>query len=228
MVPSIVIVDHGVGVAGLDKVAAALQRQVLEHFAAPAPVGWGAPATVRAATAAHPARESEWEIGLFVTPDQVGALGYHDMTPAGSPCSKVFPLLDDGDGVAWSRTASHEILELLADPMCSICAQGPDGQIYACEVCDPVEAFGYEIDGVDVSDWVRPSYFQPPKLVHPAGYDHLGLITKPLEILAGGYNQTFDPRSGWSMIDHGQRAARRASAAARSRSVRRRYPVRVR
>lgn len=212
MVPSIVLVDHTgtVSTDELVRVAHALQRQVLEHFAPAPPTGWGIPATVRAATVEHPAHPSEWVVGLFANADQPGALGYHDETPDGLPCAKVFPLLDAGDGVAWSVTASHEILELLADPLLGVCFQSPDGRVWAGEVCDAVEADHYEIDGVAVSNFVLPSYFQPPKNVKR--FDFLGLCTEPLQIRPGGYGQTLDPSRGWVSIDNGMRAARKATS----------------
>jgi hypothetical protein len=228
MVPSIVIVNNcpSVSTDEVVKVAAALQRQVIEHFGVSSPDGWGALGTVRAETADAPATDLEWVIGLFVEPDQAGALGYHDETPAGLPLAKVFPILDAQDGVTWSSTASHEILEMLADPMLSLCAQGPDAQIWAVEVCDAVESTGYEIDGVGVSNFVKPGYFMPPKNPGPKPYDYLGLVSAPLQILAGGYGQVWDPKAGWTMHDHGQRMGRTASLAGRGRTVRRRYPNR--
>ena len=54
---------------------------------------------------------------------------------------------------------------MLADPWINWCAQGSDGKIYALEVCDAVEAdeLGYEIDGVLVSDFITPSWFEPTR-----------------------------------------------------------------
>lgn len=222
MSPSIVVADFTgtILVEELLRVAAACQRQVIEHFAKPPPDGWGVAATVRAATVDQPARATEWLVGLFTQSDQPGALGYHDETEFGQPLAKVFPLLDAGDGVHWSVTVSHEILELLADPMLGLCFQAPDGRIWAGEVCDAVEADTYTIDGVSVSNFVLPSYFQPPK--HATTYDFMGKIIEPLEIRPGGYGQTFEPGHGWTMIDNGMRQGRRASH--RGRTVRRRDP----
>ena len=40
---------------------------------------------------------------------------------------------------------------------------GSDSKIYALEVCDAVEAdeLGYQIDGVQVSDFITPAWFEP-------------------------------------------------------------------
>lgn len=216
MSPSIVLVDYTgtIAPAELARVAAALQRQVVEHFAKAPPDGWGIPATVRAVSTTLPVHPSEWIVGLFAEPDQPGALGYHDETDSGMPLAKVFPLLDKGDGVSWSVTASHEVLELLADPMIGLCFQAPDGRVWAGEVCDAVENDHYTIDGVEVSNFVLPSYFQPPKAKVP--YDFLGKIVSPLEIRPGGYGQVLDPAAGWTMINNGMRAARVASHRSRT------------
>ena len=78
---------------------------------------------------------------------------------------------------SWTVTLSHELLEMLADPWINWCAQGDDGKIYALEVCDAVEAdrMGYEIDGVLVSDFITPSWFEP---THADRVDFKGRIVK--------------------------------------------------
>lgn len=228
MVPSVVIVDHGTGMhpSEIALVALALQHQVLVDFSAPPPEGWGIAVTVRAETADKPIRDSEWMLGLFVDVDQPGALGYHDLTKAGRPMSKIFPLLDAQDRRSWSQTASHELLEMLVDPMLALCFQAPDGSIWAGEVCDAVEDVGYKIDSVMVSNFVLPSYFQLHSAPAGTKLDHLGMVTSPLQILPGGYGQTFTAAGGWTMHDLGQRQGRQLAAHARSRTIRRRYPVR--
>ena len=71
-----------------------------------------------------------------------------------------------------SITLSHELLEMLVDPAGDRVIQAADldpysgGQQvkYLVEVCDPVAAYSYEIDGVAVSDFVlRPSTTRPPR-----------------------------------------------------------------
>jgi hypothetical protein len=94
---------------------------------------------------------------------------------------------------------SHELLEMLADPWINWCAQGSDGKIYALEVCDAVEAdrLGYEIDGVLVSDFVTPSWFEPT----PADrIDFKQRIGKSLELAAGGYISVLNAGGQWKQI----------------------------
>jgi len=193
----IVNVDTHVTHADIVRAAAALQRQVLEHFY---PV-WGVDATVRAATPQDPARDDEWRLELRKVPTIEGALGFHDTTDAGLPCLFTFPELDAQDGVAWTVTASHEILEALADPWLRRGAQDDQGTWWATEVCDPVEQDTYTIDDVLVSNFQYPAWQEPPP--KPDGhtrYDHLGLCKGPWEVRAGGYAQKYDPAKGWVQV----------------------------
>jgi hypothetical protein len=61
-------------------------------------------------------RDGEWLLSFFDTSDEAGALGYHDLSPAGTPLGKVFAKTDLMYGSLVSVTASHELLEMLADP----------------------------------------------------------------------------------------------------------------
>jgi hypothetical protein len=193
----IVNVDTHVLHAEIVRAAAALQRQVLEHFY---PV-WGVDATVRAATPEDPQRDDEWVLELRKVPTIEGALGFHDTTEAGLPRLFDFPELDAQDGVSWTVTASHEILEALADPWLRRGAQDDQGIWWATEVCDPVEADTYEIDGVLVSNFEYPAWQEPPpKSNASTRYDHLGLCNGPWEVRDGGYAQKYDERQGWIQV----------------------------
>lgn len=204
--PHIVIVNHpgsGADDSALPKIAAALQRQAQEHFAPfynlTCTVGVSTPAASRLPVTTP----SDWQIGLFKDADQPGALGYHDTTPAGLPLAKVFPLLDAEDGPdGLSITLSHELLEMLADPWLTKCVQSSvDGKFWAYEVCDAVEADKYEIDGVPVSNFVTPAYFEPPSSRAGVKFDYLGLVRKPFEVRKGGYGQWHSASGGWHQLD---------------------------
>ena len=205
--PSIVIVDYDVGIPRTELVivARALQKQANQHFAQPPPHGYGIGCTVRVASKRSPPKEHEWLMGLFKDADQPGAFGYHDETSSGMPLMRIFPLLAPNE--PWSITASHELLETLADPNICRCAQGPDGRIWAYEVCDGVEADSYEIDGVRVSNFGLPPYFEPPPVLTGVRFDYMGLCTHPYETRKGGYNQYWDGR-GWHQVQNFQRHAR--------------------
>lgn len=207
--PSICLVDH----TGrfhedeLNKVALALLNQVNHDVSPPPPVGYGLSAFIHAAKTPQP---FEWELGLFTSPDQPGALGYHDQTPHGQPLMKVFPFLEPSK--PWSAIASHEVLECLVDPNLCKAAQSPgDGRFWAYEVCDAVEEDGYEINGVAVSNFVLPPYFEQPPDLHKVRFDFLGLVKKPLELRPGGYNQFFEPGKGWQQVMADRQSGYRAA-----------------
>src|SRR5262249_39340716 len=132
-------------------------------------------------------------------PDQAGVLGYHEMTSEGTPLGKVFAKLDISNGTSWTVTLSHELLEMLADPWTNWCAVGSDGKIFALEVADPMEAdeLGYEIDGIRVSDFVTPAWFEPTQADRLDFRQHL---SRQLELARGGYISVLDPKKGWTQI----------------------------
>lgn len=196
LAPSIVIVDVDAGVAHAEqaRVAAALTRQVLEHFAPE----WGVMATVRAATPDKPPRPGEWRLELRKTPTIDDALGYHDRQSDGTPVLFVFPPLCAECNVAWSSCASHEILEALADPGLHRVEQLNDGRIAALEVCDQVEGDTYEIDGVAVSNFNTEDNYAPPDAA--GRFDYLGKCTAAFEVRPGGYAQVYSSDKGWTQI----------------------------
>jgi hypothetical protein len=140
-----------------------------------------------------------WQVVITDDPDQAGALGYHEMTSAGTPLGKVFAALDIDTGSWWTVTASHELLEMLADPWINWCAESPDGKLFALEVCDAVEAdsLGYEIDGVMLSDFITPSWFEPTEADR---FDFMKRVSKQLELAPGGYISVLDPSKGWTQL----------------------------
>ena len=182
---NIAIINHS-SLVGRDDVArcvAALQTQVSRDFA---PL-WGIDAEVRVAE--EPADEQE---PLYILEDtaQADALGFHARTTADRPCSFVFvrPCLEVGD--SWQATASHELLEMLADPLVNLAAEGVHrGQpaLFALEVCDPVENDEYEIAGVAVSNFVLPTWFVAGPLPDDALVDFLGRLTDPFTLSPAGY-----------------------------------------
>jgi hypothetical protein len=140
-----------------------------------------------------------WQIVLTDNPDQAGALGYHEMTSQGTPLGKVFAGLDIQSGSSWTVTLSHELLEMLGDPWINWCAEGTDGKIYALEVCDAVEAdeLGYQINGVLVSDFITPSWFEPTRADR---MDFKRRLSKSMELARGGYVSVLDLATGWTQI----------------------------
>jgi hypothetical protein len=172
----------------------ALQRQVdLDVYGY-----WGVTCTLQFWPKTDAMVEGWWQIVIVDDPDQAGALGYHEMTIHGGPLGKVFAKLDIVNGLSWTVTLSHELLEMLVDPWINYCAQGSDGKIYALEICDPVEAdgYGYLIDGVQVSDFLTPAWFEP---TWNDRYDFKNRTSHPLEIMKDGYISVLGS-TGWEQI----------------------------
>jgi hypothetical protein len=98
--------------AEVQAVVPALQVQVHNDFA-PA---WGIDADLSfVGTGGQPA-PGAWWLAIMDNSDQQDALGYHETTNEGLPMGKVFAASDQQDGLSWTVTASHELLEMLADP----------------------------------------------------------------------------------------------------------------
>jgi len=170
-------VDLGVP---LDKLTATLQKCFDQHFL---PV-WGYPVKLYNTKVAKP---TDWQFIYFDDADTAGALGYHDLTTKGQPISKVFVKTTLASKELVSVTACHELFEMVIDPIANLWAEAEDGTEYAYEMSDPVEEDTFLVDGIEMSNFVYPTWFEPFK--HPAGtkYDHLGLLKKPFSMTKGGY-----------------------------------------
>jgi hypothetical protein len=173
---------------------AALQKQVSNDFA-PA---WGIDAKLLFIATGETPPADHWWLSILDNTDRALVLGHHELTPEGLPIGKVFARTDKRFGLKWTVTASHELLEMLADPDANLTVfvhpQPGVGTLYAYEVCDPCEddADAYQIDGIDVCDFVYPAYFES---FHAPGrkYDHLGKLDAPLPtVLKGGYVTAYD------------------------------------
>ena len=201
---AIVNVSTVVTDADFKKVIPALQKQVTRDFA-PA---WGFDADLRILPANGALAANEWLLAILDDSDQAGALGYHDVTKQGRPLGKVFAKTDKQFGEQWSATASHELLEMLADPNINLTVfeedTGAAGRLYAYEVCDACEAeqFSYKIDGVLLSDFVFPSWFESFRKAGSTQFDFTKGIKKPFELLKGGYIGVYDIGSGagWQQL----------------------------
>lgn len=116
------------------------------------------------------------------TIDVQDALGYHDEDENGNPYIRVADL----PGYDWRTTASHECLELAKDSSANLWAQAGSRQLVAYELADPVEGDTYEIDGVPMSNFVLPAWFDP-RASAGSRLDFLGKLSQPLTMTAGGY-----------------------------------------
>jgi len=190
--------------AEIRPVVEALQKQVTNDFR-PA---WGIDAKLSFIPHGAAPPEGTWWLSILDDSDQAGALGYHDLTPDALPLGKVFAGTDLKYGYTWTVTASHELLEMLADPNINLTVLVPNGQtagtLYAYEVCDACEAddCGYEIGGVLVSDFVYPSWFEDFRMKGSTQFDQTSNMDEPLQLIGGGYIGAFDINSGtgWHQI----------------------------
>ena len=184
-------------------VAAALNKQVTRDFG---PI-WDVDATVSAFDFLESVPVDYWPVIIRDDINQPGAAGYHT-DDNGQP----FSLVQADD--SWALTASHETLEMLADPFGSRTIAGspppnspdPAGSLervlYLVEVCDPCESdqFAYTSNGVTVSDFITPHYYDPDGSA-AAQYSFSGNITAPHTVLEGGYVSFGNPvDNNWYQI----------------------------
>jgi hypothetical protein len=177
----------------LDALIAAMQAYVDQHVA---PV-WGTPAKLVRSTGFV---KHAWAVVFLDDADQPGALAYHDLTPTGLPLSKVFvkTTIENGDKV--SVSASHELVEMLVDPAINMMTTGPDPKImYAYESADPVESLSFDVDGIAMSDFVYPAYFEVFRKPGSSQFDHLKKVKRPFQVLSGGYQIIFK-NGKWSQV----------------------------
>lgn len=131
--------------------------------------------------------------------DQAGALGYHDLQTSGQPIGKVFAKTTKDYGGQWTVTFSHELLEMIADPYINLMAMNDLlGRFYAYEVCDAVEddTLGYMINGIMVSDFVKPHWFDEHAPPVAGAFSFRGHVGAPFELATGGYISYLDLSDG--------------------------------
>ncbi len=132
--------------------------------------------------------------------DEPDALAYHDLTPDGLPEAKVFVKTTLADHELVSVSASHELVEMLVDPAINLMTTGPNPKVvYAYESADPVEALSFEVEGIPMSDFIYPAYFEDFHKPRSVKFDHLDKVNKPFQILSGGYQVIFK-NGKWSQV----------------------------
>lgn len=204
--PSIVIRNQSqfVSLAEATAATAALLQQVNTQFALPPPAGWGIGLrSLRVEGPSAPAAPGEWVL-LLSDATTAPALGEHDNAVAGDPLLYVFPALDRLDGIPWTVSASHEILETLVDAQGSLAAVGADGLVRALEVCDAVEQDVYEVGGVLVSNFMLPAWFEPSG----GHFDFLSHVGAAGALLPGGYIDLYEGGQ-WIERTNGEKRAGR-------------------
>jgi hypothetical protein len=177
--------------SALSIVAAAMQKQVTRDLG---PI-WNIQASVDAFSRLEDVPLGYWQVIISDT-IPFNAQGIHLNRDNGQP----FALVKFSD--EWSLTVSHEVLEMLVDPSGNrtVATNSPkpdQGRVLILvEVSDPSEAavFGYTVNGVLVSDFYTPQFFDP---VTASGvrYSFTGALTAPGEVRDGGYISWWDPQT---------------------------------
>jgi len=205
--PKIAVFNKATTPLGVDlnKLIAAMQIYI-DKFIVPV---WATPAKLVKSTGFI---KGAWAMVFLDDADTEGALAYHDLTPDGLPISKVFvrTTLKNGDLV--SVSASHELVEMLVDPAINLMSTGPDEKaVYAYESADPVEDLTFNVNGIPMSDFVYPAYFETFHKPGSVQFDQLNKVKKPFQILKGGYQIIFKGGK-WSQV-YGSKAKAKAFAA---------------
>ncbi|HTA22368.1 MAG TPA: hypothetical protein VK763_02460 [Terriglobales bacterium] len=186
-VPTIACFNKATVALGVDFDALIAAMQVyIDTYVVPV---WGTPAKLIKTTDFQP---GAWAMVFLDNADQPGALAYHDLTPDGLPQALVFVKTTLDDKQLVSVSASHELVEMLVDPAINMMTTGPDRKlIYAYESADPVEELSFAVNGIEMSDFVYPSFFEAFRKPGSAQFDQLNKVSKPFQILSGGYQIIF-------------------------------------
>jgi len=135
-----------------------------------------------------------WDSGHNLHVDTDGIPTAHIFTQVSALAKETLPWL------TWHSALSHEALEMIADPYLNTLVRGPhpgsSRQVFHYrEVCDPVQAQSYEIDGVTVSDFVLPHYYNSDGETGGRN-DFLGTGLKAFRWNEDGEIGFFDPKLG--------------------------------
>lgn len=187
---------------------AAQNTQLQRDFA---PI-WNTVAKIIQVTSLKSLAGTEWPLYLR---DHTGAddLGNHAVT-SNTPYGVIGVADCALDGSSWTVDASHEVLEMLIDPLVTTYCVASDGWTYTKEVCDAVQddRYGYRIDGVLMSAFVRPAWFDLTTQQHECViFPNNVSVSCPFQLGKGGYIQRIKPGDpSWSMVTPlGERLTRR-------------------
>jgi len=183
-------VDLGVDFAAL---IAAMQVFVDKHVA---PV-WGTRAKLVKSKGFLPGK---WAMVFLDDADHAHSLAYHDLTPDGFPQAKVFVKTTLKNKELVSVSATHELVEMLVDPAINLVTMPLHSKVvYGYESADPVEELTFRVNGIPMTNFVYPTYFESFHKPGSVRFDHLNQIKKPFEIHHGGYLGVYQ-NGKWSQI----------------------------
>lgn len=187
--------DSQVSVEELLPITAAIQVQVQRDLG-PA---WGVEASVYACPSLEQVPPGAWPV-IVTNRRRLRVDGFH-FVMSGMPFGVV-----GNDPKKLSMGLSHEIAEMLVDPSGQRTIAGPALQPvgapsrgagpgatpdattvdYFVEVCDVCEDNDYDINGIRVSDFVLPGYYDHDR-ARFQGYSFTGDVTAPRQVLESGY-----------------------------------------
>ena len=77
-------------------------------------------------------------------------VAYHTLTAEGLPQVKIAVVNAKQTGWEWTMAASHDLMEMLANPMLNLTVfvpaeNGTTGKLYVREICDPVSSPEYSL-----------------------------------------------------------------------------------
>jgi hypothetical protein len=163
---------------------------MLQRYAELITPAWGVSAHIVAGTHPNP---RTWNLG-FVDVDENfggGVLAYHGFDGRLPLAFIDVPACLAADGNV-TEGATHELAEMMVNPNCGYWADAasfnPSGglsqELLALEIADPVEGYAFALDGLKVSDFVFPAYFE---LWRDGRIDYAGAIASPQQVGQGGY-----------------------------------------
>ena len=180
------------------KISAALQKQISRDYS---PI-WNVIATIDSFAILDDVPTGYWPIIIMDDIGFAGAAGIH-LDSNNQPYALVQA------GANTPLTCSHECLEMLTDPfgnrlVASDSIKPGQGRVnYLVEVCDPSEAikYGYSVNGMLLSDFYTPSYFNPTPNT-AVQYSFTGALKAPKQVLPGGYLSWMIPETGvwWQAV----------------------------
>lgn len=177
----------------VQRICEAIDRQMVEHHY-PA---WGRTTRVTAFESLDKIPIGFWPAVIKDDIGEPGASGFHSDNN-NQPFIEVQFTGDDT-----SVSLSHECLEIAPDPFGNrlIVANLPSiGECHVlCEIGDPCERQTYEIDGVKVSDFILPEWYDAEK-TDGVKYTYLNSIDWPCTINEGGYCSFIDTDGQWGQI----------------------------
>lgn len=183
----------------------ALQTQVHRDFA---PI-WGIDAELTLVEKGAEPGPGSWWLVMEDSSDYPGVVAYHTLTSEGLPQVKISVANAKQAGWAWTMAASHDLLEMLVNPRLNLTVfvaddSGTAGRLYVREICDPVSSpeLAYKIDGVVVSNFIYPTWFDSFRKKGSTQFDHGTHLSAPLQRGPNGYMTVFDVQSGsgWRQI----------------------------